>query len=168
MVRTGDDQELRFTPMRFSVRRAVPDDAPQLSQLAQRAKAHWNYPPEWLAAWQPQLTIESRYLLAHRVLVAESAGRLLGMCALEDRGTCWSLEHVWVDPASMGQGVGRTLVQQALDIARAVRPGRVVAEADPHAAGFYRRMGASEVGALPASMPGAPDRSLPVFAFMVG
>lgn len=155
-------------PMRFSVRRAVPDDASQLSRLAREAKAHWNYPAEWLTAWLPQLTIEPRYLIEHRVLVAEDTGRLVGMCALEDRGTCWSLEHVWVNPASMGQGVGRTLVQQALDLARAVRPGRVVAEADPHAAGFYRRMGASEIGAAPAPMPGAPDRALTVFAFVIG
>ena len=151
--------------MQFSIRRAVPDDAQQLSWLAQRAKAHWNYPDEWLAAWQPQLTIEPSYLSEHRVLVAEKTGGLVGMCALEDRGTWWALEHVWVDPISIGQGVGRTLVQQALDLARAVRPGRVVVEADPNAAGFYRRMGASEIGVVPASMPGAPDRVLPVFAF---
>jgi GNAT superfamily N-acetyltransferase len=152
--------------MQFSIRRAVPDDALELSQLAQRAKAHWNYPAEWLAAWRPQLTIEPQYLIEHRVLVAESDGGLVGMCALEDRGTWWSLEHVWVDPGSMGLGVGRTLLQQALDLARAVRPDRVVAEADPNAAGFYRRMGASEIGVVPASMPGAPDRVLPVFAFV--
>jgi GNAT superfamily N-acetyltransferase len=152
--------------MQFSIRRAVPDDAPHLTDLAQRAKAHWKYPAEWLTSWQPQLTIEPRYLSEHRVLVAENDGRLIGMCALEDRGSWWSLEHVWVDPSSMGQGVGRTLVEQALDLARAVRPGRVVAEADPHAAGFYRRMGASEIGDVPASMPGAPDRVLPVFAFL--
>ncbi len=154
--------------MRFTIRRAVSDDAPQLSQLAQRAKAHWNYPVEWLTAWHPQLTIEARYLIEHRVLVAENADRLVGMCALEDRDTWWSLEHVWVDPSSMGQGVGRTLVQHALDLARTVRPGRVVTEADPHAAGFYRRMGATEIGVVPASMPGAPDRVLPVFAFVTG
>jgi GNAT superfamily N-acetyltransferase len=153
--------------MQFSIRRAVPDDAPQLSRLAQRAKAHWNYPAEWLSAWQPQLTIGPRYLSEHRVLVAESAGRLVGMCALEDRTSWWSLEHVWVDPESMGQGVGRTLVEQSLYLARSVRPGRVVAEADPHAAGFYRRLGASEIGVVRASMPGAPDRVLPVFAFNV-
>ena len=155
-----------MTP-RLSIRRAVPDDAPQLTHLAQRAKAHWNYPAEWLAAWRSQLTIEPGYLIVHRVLVAENAGRLVGMCALEDRGTWWSLEHAWVDPTSMGQGVGRTLIQQALDLVRAVRPGRVVAEADPNAAGFYRRMGASEIGVVPASMPGAPDRVLPVFEFVV-
>jgi GNAT superfamily N-acetyltransferase len=152
--------------MQFAIRRAVPDDASGLSQLARRAKAHWNYPAEWLTAWQPQLTIDPRYVTEHRVLVAESVGGLVGMCALEDRGTWWSLEHVWVDPRNMGQGVGRTLVQQALDLARTVRPGRVVAEADPNAAGFYRRMGASQIAVVPASMPGAPDRVLPVFVFV--
>jgi ribosomal protein S18 acetylase RimI-like enzyme len=152
--------------MAISIRRALPDDASELSQLAQRAKAHWDYPAAWLNAWKPQLTIEPDYLVANHVLVAEDGSRLVGMCALEDRDTWWSLEHVWVDPGSMRQGVGRTLVQQALDLARAARPGRVVAEADPNAAGFYRRMGASEIGVVPASMPGAPDRVLPVFAFV--
>ena len=153
--------------MPFAIRRAVPDDALRLSELAQRAKAHWQYPVDWLAAWRQQLTIEPRYLIEHRVLVAVNAGLLIGMCALEDRHTWWSLEHVWVDPSSMGQGIGRALVQQALDLARAARPGQVVAEADPHAAAFYRRIGAREIGAVPAPMPGAPDRVLPVFAFAV-
>lgn len=153
--------------MPLSIRRADPDDAPCLSQLAQRAKAHWGYPAEWLATWLPQLTIGPLYLADHRVLVAENPGGVVGMCALEDRGEWWSLEHVWVEPRSIGQGVGRALVEQALALAREVRPGRVAAEADPNAAGFYRRLGARQVGVVPASMPGAPDRVLPVFEFDV-
>lgn len=153
--------------MRLSIRRAGPDDAACLSHLARRAKARWGYPAEWLAIWQPQLTVGPQYLTDHRVLVAENAGEVVGMCALEDRGEWWSLEHLWVEPRSTGHGVGRTLVEQALALARDVRPGRVLAEADPNAAGFYRRLGASQVGVLPASMPGAPDRVLPVFAFDV-
>ena len=153
--------------MPLSIRRAGPDDAECLSHLAQRAKAHWGYPADWLAAWQPQLTIGPQYLTDHRVLVAENAGEVVGMCALEDRGQWWSLEHVWVEPRSLGHGVGRALVERALALVRDLRPGRVVAEADPHAAGFYRRLGASQVGILPASMPGAADRVLPVFEFDV-
>lgn len=151
--------------MPLSIRCAIPSDAPELSDLAQRAKAHWGYPAEWLAAWRPQLTIEPEYITEHCVLVAERAGRLAGMCAIEDRERYWSLEHVWVDPGNMGQGVGRTLVERALTIARVTRPGRVVAEADPNAAGFYRSLGARQVGVVPASMPGAADRVLPVFEF---
>lgn len=153
--------------MQLSIRRAIPTDATRLSELAKRAKAHWNYPAEWLAAWQPQLTIEPRYVIDNHVLVAESSDQLLGMCALEDHGSWWSLEHVWVDPRSMGHGVGKALVRQVLELARNVRPGRVVTEADPNAAGFYRRMGATDIGVVPAAMPGAPDRVLPVLEFLV-
>jgi GNAT superfamily N-acetyltransferase len=149
----------------ISIRRALANDAPRLSDLARGAKAHWGYPAEWLAAWQLQLTIEPQYITEHRVLVAETSGALAGMCALEDRGQWWSLEHVWVDPDHMGQGIGRTLVEAALTIARESRPGRVLTEADPNAAGFYRKLGARQVGVVPASMPGAADRVLPVFEF---
>lgn len=154
--------------MSFSLRPAAPGDAPGLTDLALRSKAHWGYSPEWLTAWRQQLTIEAGYLAEHRVLVAEHTGALVGMCALEDRGSWWVLEHLWVDPASMGLGVGRTLVKQALALARSVRPGRVLVEADPHAAGFYSRLGAHQIGVAPGAMPGAPDRVLPVFEFILG
>jgi GNAT superfamily N-acetyltransferase len=151
--------------MPLSIRRAVPGDAARLSRLAQRAKSHWGYPADWLATWRPQLTIGPQYLTDHRVLVAEDAGEAVGMCALEDCGEWWSLEHLWVEPGSIGQGVGRALVEQALALAREAHPGRIIAEADPNAAGFYRYLGAVQVGVLPAPMPGAPDRVLPVFEF---
>lgn len=151
--------------MSYSIRRAVAGDASPLTVLATRAKAHWGYPPEWIAAWQPQLTFQPKYFDQNQVLVAEDEHGLLGMCALEDHGEWWELEHLWVDPDCMGRGVGRILVERALALARVVRPSRVVIEADPHAAGFYRRLGAIEVGAVRAPMPGAPERVLPVFEF---
>ncbi len=151
--------------MPLAIRRAFADDAPILSDLARRAKAHWGYPAEWLVLWEPQLTFGAPYLTEHRVLVAVDADDIVGMCALEDRGQCWALEHVWVDPDELGQGVGRALVEQALALARASHPGPVLVEADPNAAGFYRRLGASQVGLVAAAMPGAPERCLPVFEF---
>ena len=148
------------------IRPGTSGDAARLTSLARRAKAHWGYPGAWLAAWETQLTIEPAYVTRHTVLVAEINGSLAGMCALEDRGEAWSLEHLWVEPEFLGRGVGRALVERALALARAVHPGPVAAEADPNAAGFYRRLGARQVGAVPAPMPGAPDRVLPVFTFV--
>jgi N-acetylglutamate synthase-like GNAT family acetyltransferase len=151
--------------MPIAIRRATLEDAPRLTDLARRAKAHWGYPAAWLAAWQPALTIAPAYLGTHCVLVAEGDGQPVGMCAIEDRGQWWALEHLWVDPGSIGQGVGRSLVERAMAVARASHLGRVMAEADPNAAGFYRKLGARQAGVVPAPMPGAPDRVLPVFEF---
>ena len=117
------------------------------------------------AEWDPQLTIIPGYLEAHDVWLAERDGAIVGMCALEDRGARWNLEHVWVEPSAHGGGIGRALVMEALAEARRRHPGVVELLADPYASGFYERLGARHAGDVPAPMPGARDRTLPKFEF---
>jgi GNAT superfamily N-acetyltransferase len=71
------------------------------------------------------------------------------------------LEHVWVDPASHGRGVGRALVEHALAEAHGV----IAVVADPNAEEFYVKLGAHRVGEIFAPMPGAPARKLPLMEF---
>ncbi|HMC78026.1 MAG TPA: GNAT family N-acetyltransferase [Vicinamibacterales bacterium] len=147
------------------IRAATADDADALTDLAHRAKAHWGYPASWMREWDPQLTIIPGYLEAHDVWVAERDGAIVGMCALEDRGSRWSLEHVWVEPSAHRGGIGRALVMQALGEARRRHSGVVELLADPYATGFYERLGARRAGDVPAPMPGARRRTLPMFEF---
>ena len=147
------------------IRPATGDDADALTDLAHRAKAHWGYPASWMREWDPHLTIIPDYLDMHDVWVAEHDGAILGMCALEDRGTRWSLEHVWVEPTAHGGGIGRALVTRALDEARRRHPGIVELLADPFASGFYERLGARHAGDVAAPMPGARGRTLPRYEF---
>jgi GNAT superfamily N-acetyltransferase len=150
------------------IRRATAEDTDALTDLAHRGKAHWNYPASWMRHWDAQLTILPGYLEMHEVFVAERAGWegvILGMCALEDRGDRWNLEHVWVEPAVHGRGIGRALVRHALQEAWARRRANVELLADPYATGFYERLGARHAGDVPAPMPGAKDRMLPRYEF---
>ena len=147
------------------IRVARADDADALTDLAHRAKAHWGYPASWMREWDPQLTIIPGYLEAHDVWVAERNGTIVGMCALEDLGRRWNLEHVWVEPSAHGGGIGRALVMRALEEARRRRPGVVELLSDPFASGFYERLGARHAGVVAAPMPGARDRTLPRFEF---
>ena len=149
------------------IRRATAEDADALSDLAHRAKAHWGYPAHWMREWDAQLTIIPGYLELHDVWVSERAGTIVGMCALEDRGPRCTLEHVWVDPAVHGEGVGRALVMHALSEARRRSVGAVELLSDPFASGFYERLGARRIGEVPAPMPGARDRTLPRFEFVL-
>ena len=149
-----------------AIRRATADDTDALTDLAHRAKAHWNYPSAWMRQWDAQLTILPGYLEMHDVWVAERDGMIVGMCALEDRGDRWNLEHVWVDPAVHGQGIGRALVQHALGDAWRRRRDVVELLADPFATGFYERLGARLAGYVPAPMPGSKDRTLPRYEFV--
>ena|SRR5918993_5579881 len=151
----------------MTIRRATADDADALSDLAHRAKAHWGYPVHWMREWDAQLTIIPGYLELHDVWVSEQDGAIAGMCALEDRGDRSNLEHVWVEPALHGHGIGRALVMHALEEARRRHHGVVELLADPFASGFYERLGARRAGHVPAPMPGARDRTLPKFEFVL-
>ena len=149
------------------IRRATADDADALSDLAHRAKAHWGYPAAWMREWDAQLTIIPGYLEMHDVWVSEEDGAIVGMCALEDRHDRWNLEHVWVDPGWHGRGVGRALVLHALEEARRRHDGVVELLSDPFASGFYERLGARRAGEVPAPMPGAKNRTLPRYEFVI-
>jgi len=149
--------------MEFAVRRAVPEDAERLSAIARAAKASWGYPPAWLSAWESDLRITQEDLQSQLVTVGVQDRNLIGFYALKWDGALWRLEHLWVEPAWHGRGAGRFLFEHALDTVRNVRPGRLVIEADPHAAGFYARMGARQTGSTGAPVEGDPGRRLPIF-----
>lgn len=151
--------------MQVTLRKATVDDADVLTDLAHRAKAHWGYSANWMREWDAQLTILPGYIEMHDVWVAERDGAIVGMCALEDRGPRWMLEHVWVEPSLHRAGIGRALVRQALDTASAQHARVVELFADPYATGFYERLGARRAGDVPAPMPGARDRTLPRYEF---
>jgi GNAT superfamily N-acetyltransferase len=147
------------------IRHAFPWDADWLSALARRAKGSWGYPQEWLDAWADELTLTSDYISTHRVFIAEQDGQAVGVCALEDHFDHWALEHVWVEPAHHGSGVGKLLVLEAVSVARSNRNDPITVKSDPNAAGFYEKLGAVKVDEVPAPAPGSPDRMLPVFEF---
>lgn len=143
------------------IRSARPEEAGALTALALRAKASWNYPAAWLARWEAELAFDPAYISAHRVRVAEAGDVLAGVLALEERPDGWEIERLWVDPAAQGLGAGRALVDDAVAHAARERRGDVTVLSDPHAEAFYRRLGATRIGDVPAPMPGAPDRVLP-------
>jgi predicted N-acetyltransferase YhbS len=147
------------------LRPATGEDADALTDLAHRAKAHWGYSASWMREWDAQLTILPGYIDMHAVWVAERDGVIVGMCALEDRGLRWILEHVWVEPSLHRSGIGRALVLKALDIARSRQARTVELLSDPFATGFYEKLGARRAGDVAAPMPGARDRLLPRYEF---
>lgn len=150
--------------MKALVRTAIPADVVRLSEIAAAAKAHWGYPPAWLEQWRAALAITPADLSRWTVRVATDAiGAPVGFAATSVARPRWEVEHLWVDPSAMGQGVGRLLLHDALRWAQAAGALGLAITSDPHAAGFYLRLGGRPAGALLAPMPGAPERSLPRF-----
>ena len=140
------------------IRRAVRSDSPRATELARAAKAHWQYPAEWLAFWHPVLVISAEMIDRYPTYVACMDDEVVGVCQLQEADGRAMLEHVWVDPRMHGHGVGRALVEHAQREA----PGIMMVVADPNAVGFYLKLGARRVGEVAGPMPGAPDRTLPL------
>ena len=142
------------------IRPAAIDDASVLTQIALDAKRYWGYPEDWIKHWEADLTISPEFIGENHVYVVEADGEIRGFYALCVSGEKAELEHMWVTPASIGTGVGKELFLDAMERAAALAVRDVQITSDPNAAGFYKRMGATQIGETDAPIDGHP-RKLP-------
>ncbi len=142
------------------IRKAATTDAATLTRIALDAKRHWGYPEHWIAHWQDDLTISPDFVAANQVYVADRDGDLLGFYALVVNGEKTELDHMWVAPADIGSGVGKELFIHAMQTAAGQNIDAVEILSDPNAAGFYRKMGAHQIGETVSEIDGEP-RILP-------
>lgn len=161
MVPAGPVLKASVPVREIHVRAAVEADAARLSAIAFAAKAHWGYAAEVLERWSDELTVTPDDVRALETCVAERGGEILGFCALARGATRWSVEHFWVDPRFMRQGVGARLLGHAARIAAASGARELLIDADPNAEAFYRAGGARRVGSMSAPIPGQPRRRRP-------
>jgi GNAT superfamily N-acetyltransferase len=145
----------------ISIRRAQPHEADILSQIAIAAKSHWGYPEHWMQDWIPQLTFGPSYFEEHESWTLELDGAPIAFHTLQDRdGKAW-IENLWVLPAYIGKGLGKRLFQHALGLARQRGYSILQLESDPHAVGFYQKMGMRKIGQRQYELDGQP-RILPL------
>ncbi|TCL68502.1 putative N-acetyltransferase YhbS [Hydrogenispora ethanolica] len=149
----------RATPQ-ITILPADPAESATLTRIAFAAKGHWNYPAEYFAIWRDELTVTPEYIASHRVFTARLHDVPVGMYALALADGQLYLDHLWVDPPHIGQGIGFRLVSHAKATASAAGFTRLKILADPHAAGFYRKVGAIQDGWFQSNIPG---RLLPIF-----
>lgn len=144
----------------MTIRSASPEDAPTLTTIALDAKRHWGYPEHWIKHWESDLTISSDFIRDNHVYVAEDDGEIRGFYALCITGDKAELEHLWVTPAMIGTGIGKELFLDAMERAAKLNVDAVEIASDPNAAGFYKHMGAKQIGEIDSTIEGQP-RKLP-------
>ena len=150
--------------MDIQIRRAQPEEAAALTEIAHAAKRHWGYPENWIENWKEDLTITPDFITTNEMYVAVASQEIAGCCALVMSGSLAELEHMWIRPEHMGTGVGRALFNQIMERAKTFDAKAVELSADPNAEGFYKRMGASRIGEVRSEIAGQP-RVLPRMRF---
>jgi len=149
------------------IRPARPSDAAELTDLSFRSKGYWGYPAHYFEIWKNELTISASDLAGKTVFVCEdrSTLRITGyyslVCLEKDLifsggvlVSGWWLEHMFVEPALIGQRIGTRLFHHMREICRQRRIRSIGILADPHAQGFYEKMGCVYLGEYASSIPG--------------
>lgn len=145
------------------IRPARTDETEHLSGLALRSKGYWGYDDAFLEACRDELTISSQRLTAETVLVAETDSGVVGFVSVLADSDPAELLDLFVEPGSIGTGVGVALWRHAIDAAARKGAQRLRIEADPNAESWYRKQGAVRTGEAPSGS--IPGRLLPVLEF---
>ena len=107
----------------FNIRPATPEDAAVCGEICFRAfdtisRAH-NFPPDFPSP--DHSTGVLSMMFSHPgfyCVVAESGGRILGSNCMDERSIIGGIGPITVDPDTQNRGVGRALMQNAMDHAR--------------------------------------------------
>jgi GNAT superfamily N-acetyltransferase len=137
------------------LRPARPDEAGLLTELCLRSKAVWGYDEAFMQACRAELTLSPADLAESSLQVAVDGEMVAGVVQVAVDGDNADLAKLFIAPSTMRAGVGRALFDWAVKAARERGARWLWIEADPDAAGFYRRMGAIDEGVAPSgSIPG--------------
>ena len=105
------------------------------------------------------------FIASNRVHVATYGGEPAGTYALVGEGGQLDLEHFWIDPSWIGKGLGRALFEHATHEASALGAKTLEILSDPHAEGFYLKMGCRRAGETAAPLGDRAGRVLPRLLF---
>ncbi len=123
------------------VRQADVADLPALRDVFRRSS--WsNEGDRPLLELHPEfLEFSGESVAEGRTRVAVVAGQVAGFSTIVAAGSWWELEDLFVDPDVMARGVGRALVGDLVERARAAGIARIEVDGNEHALGFYERVG---------------------------
>ncbi len=129
------------------IRPGRPDEREALTELQRRASLMWEEDRPFLLAHPDMIDLPADQISEGHVSVWDEAGQPLGFAVVlpRDDGQA-QLDGLFVEPGRWGEGIGRRLVDHALDRERARGALSLNLVANLRAAGFYLRCGFQTAG----------------------
>jgi GNAT superfamily N-acetyltransferase len=128
--------------MAVTLRDALRKDRTALEELQRRASTHEPTYREQLLAHPDAIELPVEQIDAGFVRVAEVEGATAGFAVLlpAAQGAC-ELDGLFVEPGHWRAGIGRRLIEDAVEIARGRGATRIDVIVNPDAVAFYVRVG---------------------------
>ncbi|MEM6899190.1 MAG: GNAT family N-acetyltransferase [Pseudomonadota bacterium] len=134
-------------------------ELPAASELCLRSKAYWGYDADFMSACVEELTLTKDDIAQDLVVLAWDDDAIVGVAQVSDGADGCYLEKLFVEPAQMGNGVGRKLFDWSRSAGAQLGARQIIVEADPEAVPFYKAMHCKDAGSAPSSS--IPGRILP-------
>ncbi|RZJ65729.1 MAG: GNAT family N-acetyltransferase [Flavobacterium sp.] len=149
----------------MEIQNATTNDHEILTFITKTSKNIWGYGDEQIEKWSDVLTITTDYIEKNVLRKLVDDGRIIGYYALMQVDPKeMRLDYMFVLPEFTGKGLGKLLVEDAIDTARNLKYTKISLDADPNAEGFYERLGFSLVRRMESTIPG---RFLPVMEMLL-
>lgn len=145
-----------------SIRDARSDEALALEALHRRSSDVWEEYRAQLAAHPDAIAPPYQAIAERRARVAiDASAAIVGFSVVlpVENDRC-ELDDLFVEPQLMGQGIGRALVRDVVDRARAEGVQYVDVIANPNALEFYRRVGFETSGTAATRFGNAPRMTI--------
>jgi len=152
-----------MTTPRATIRTARIAERLELEELQRRSSMHEPMYRAQLEAHPDAIELPTEQIALGHVRVAELDGVVIGFVALFERiGDACELDALFVEPGRMRGGIGRRLVEEAVQMARGRGATRIDVDANPQAVAFYEAVGFTTMGETQTRFGPAPRMSLSV------
>ncbi|MDH3492652.1 MAG: GNAT family N-acetyltransferase [Acidobacteriota bacterium] len=150
--------------MELIVRKARKSEARELTAIALSSKAFWGYSVDFMESCKDELEVTGADIdseeFAYNVACLNEG--IKGFYAVHKKsGPEAELEALFVEPGSIGTGIGRLLIEHAMQKAIDEGYSRLLIQGDPNSEGFYLAAGGKKVGERESES--IPGRFLPLF-----
>lgn len=138
----------------WKVRRAGTADTVFLTSISFGARRYWNYPKEYYETWQNELMITEQYIKDNIVYVVDKNDTIIAYCSIrKDETTGYWLDHLFVRPGYMRNGVGSRLIEEVIKFCRDNQIDSVNVLSDLSSKGFYEKIGAEYIKDVDSNIP---------------
>ena len=135
----------------IQIRRAKPDEAPELTGIAIRAKQSNGYDDSFIEACKDELTVSATHIDHGEYWVAEQ-DTLCGFASLVigEESLVGELHSFFINPEWQRRGIGKRLWLRIRRSAISQGVGKIQLDSDPSAVAFYESIGFKTVASVPS------------------
>lgn len=103
--------------MSISIDIANASEAKELTTIALESKQYWGYSSDFIEMCRDELTLKEADFVNSLILVAKNNEKYCGFVQLKfnDNAGQGELEKLFVAPSFIGQGIGKTLYERAVE-----------------------------------------------------